>query len=148
MADFSIITPRLVTGAAVRNINDVAELFNNGVRAVIDCCAEMDDALLLSSHPGFTYLWNGVWDDGTLKPVGWFSKSINFALEAMKGSGKVYAHCAAGVNRGPSTAFAIMLACGWTPAEAEAIIRAARPQVGLAYKGDAIAAITALGMLE
>ena len=146
MADFTFITTRLATGAAISSPDDVQQLIAAGVTHVVDCRAEFDDGQLLASS-GLSYLWNGTQDDGVHpKPPDWFGRSLAFALPAICVTGaKVYAHCAAGVNRGPSTAYAIMRALGWAAAPAEAQIRAARPQVGLAYAADADAAIEALG---
>ena len=144
MADFSMITARLATGAAITSPDDVAALAAAGITDVIDCRGEFDDAPLLG--PAFTYLWDGTADDGQHKPPEWFGRGITFALAALsQPHRKVYAHCAAGVNRGPSMAYAIMRALGWPAADAESTIRAARPQVGLAYKNDADAAVVALG---
>jgi hypothetical protein len=45
-------------------------------------------------------------------------------------------NCAAGVNRGPSTCYAILRACfGLSPQQARDMIVAVRPQVGLLYAG-------------
>lgn len=144
MSDFTFVTPRLATGAAISSPGDVADLVAAGVTACIDCRSEFDDAPLLA--PSMAYLWNGTADDGTPKPPAWFAMGLTFALPLLaQPHQKVYAHCAGGINRGPSMAMAIMMALGWTPGGAEAAIRAARPQVGLRYKDDAVAAITALG---
>jgi protein-tyrosine phosphatase len=43
-----------------------------------------------------------------------------------------------GINRGPSLAFAVMLAQGWNPVEALTSIRAARPIAAIAYARDAL----------
>ncbi len=148
MADFTFITSRIATGAAISSADDVAQLVAAGVTHVIDCAAELmaTDGALLSAEPGFVYLPNGVLDDGQSKPPAWFGHSIEFALDALATPGhRVYSHCAAGVNRGPSTAYAILRSLGISAASAEAMIRAVRPQVGLAYKADADAAVTALG---
>jgi protein-tyrosine phosphatase len=145
MADFSFVTERLATGAAITGPADVTALHAAGITHIIDCRAEFSDAPLLATS-GMAYLWNGTEDDGQPKPPAWFAASLVFALPALATAGaKVYAHCAAGVNRGPSTAYAILRAFGLLPAAAEAMIRAARPQVGLAYKADADSAVTALG---
>jgi protein-tyrosine phosphatase len=145
MSDFSVITPRLVTGAAITDPEDVAALITAGVTHVIDCRDDFDDSELLADH-GLLYLWNGTPDDGTTKPPAWFDRSLSFALPAIaQPRTKIYAHCAAGVNRGPSTAYAILRALGWLPTVADALIRSKRPQVGLAYAGDADNAIFALG---
>lgn len=148
MTDFSFVTARLATGAAVSVPDDVAQLAAAGVTHVIDCRDDFSDGALLAAHPEITYLWNGVPDDGNPATHGdaWFGRSLAFALPALaQPHARVYAHCAAGVNRGPSTAFAIMLALGFTAAAAEQVIRAARPQVGLAYKDEAVASATSLG---
>jgi protein-tyrosine phosphatase len=121
-------------------------LTDAGVTHIIDCREDFDDGCLLADHPGVTYLHNGTADDGQPKSAEWFGKSIQFALEALsRPHHKVYAHCAAGVNRGPSTCYAIMLSLGFTPEDAERVIRLARPQVGLAYKSDAEKAVKKLG---
>lgn len=145
--DFTIITPRLATGAAISTLDDVDALFAAGIRAVIDCRAEYDDGNLLLARPGlFTYIWNGTDDDGQTKPPAWFEKSWDFALDQFKKPGIVYCHCAAGINRGPSTAYAIMLACGWYPAAAKIEIESKRPATvaGLRYAADAEAAVKSL----
>jgi protein-tyrosine phosphatase len=148
MAFFDFITHRLATGAAFTNSSDVDLLAQAGITHVIDCAIELEssDGSLLSAHkPGFVYLPNGVDDDGRPKPAGWFARSIDFALTAMSTPGtKIYAHCAAGINRGPSTAYAILLAMGIEPAMAEQMIRGVRPIVGLAYKADAENAVVTL----
>jgi predicted protein tyrosine phosphatase len=144
--DYNFITPRLATGAALTGPDDVQVLIDAGITHVIDCIAGSPDAPLFAAHPEIHLLYNGTEDDGQPKPPSWFGKSIVFALHALAARHhRVYAHCAAGVNRGPSTAYAIMRAAGWSPNDAEALIRAARPQVGLAYKNDADAAVTSLG---
>jgi protein-tyrosine phosphatase len=148
MAFFDFITYRLATGAAFTNSSDVDLLAQAGITHVIDCAIELEysDGGLLSAHkPGFVYLPNGVDDDGKPKPAGWFANSIDFALNALNTRGtKVYAHCKMGINRGPSTAYAILLAMGLQPAMAEQMIRLVRPLVGLAYKADAEKAVLSL----
>jgi dual specificity phosphatase 3 len=144
--DYSKITPRLYCGAAINDRQDVNELIDAGVSHVINCRVEFDDGALLAQRPEITYLHNPTSDDGTVKSPEWFQRSIEFALDAITyPHKKVYVHCAAGVNRGPSTAYAIMLAEGFTPEDAERIIRAARPVVNLAYKKDAEDAVKVLG---
>jgi hypothetical protein len=148
VADFDFVTSRLATGAAITGPADVQALSSAGITHIIDCRDDFDDAPLLANDPAMSYLWNGVPDDGNAATHGdaWFGKSLRFALPALSGPHvKLYCHCAAGRNRGPSTAFAIMLASGFTASDAESIIRAARPIVGLAYKTEAVASVTSLG---
>ncbi len=146
MADFDFSTARVATGAAINSVADVEALVSAGITHVIDCIAGSSDTPLLAGHPSITYLYNGVEDDGQPKPPDWFGRSLAFALPALgMPHNKIYAHCAAGVNRGPSTAYAILRGQGFTSVLAEQVIRATRPQVGLAYKGDADKAIPILG---
>lgn len=145
--DYAWVTDRLATGAAINDPADVQVLASAGVTHIIDCRDSFDDTALLAGS-GMLVLWNGVPDDGNPATHGttWFGKSLAFAMPALaQPHAKVYAHCAAGINRGPSTAFAILLALGFSAPDAEATIRAVRPQVGLQYKAEAIAAIPALG---
>jgi hypothetical protein len=146
MADFDFVTPRLATGAAVSSVADVDQLVAAGITVIIDCRGEFDDASLLATHPDLLYIWDGTPDDGQTKPPEWFEKGLKVALPALaQPLEKVYCHCAAGINRGPSMCAAIMMAWGLSPALTEQLIRQARPQVGLRYLPDAIAAVAALG---
>jgi protein-tyrosine phosphatase len=139
--DFNFVSTRVATGAALLTVDDAGVLEAAGITHVIDCRAEFDDAPYFIQQ-SMQYLWNGVDDDGQPKPGEWFAKSITFALPALALPGtKVYAHCAAGVNRGPSTAYAILRALGYSAVLAEAEIRTARPQVNIAYMRDADSAI-------
>lgn len=147
MADFTFVTDRVATGAAVSSVEDVEELWRAGVSHIIDCRDDFDDLPLLLAHYKHRYCWNGTADDGQHKSATWFSASVSFATRAIRAQhGCVYAHCAAGINRGPSTAYMILRALGIGAAEAENMIRVVRPQVGLAYKADADAAYEALYM--
>lgn len=145
--DYNFITSRVATGAALSSEQDVQTLIDAGITHVVDCRAEYDDASLFKAYPQIMYLWNGVNDDGQPKPPSWFNKSIVFALNGLSlPKTRLYCHCAAGVNRGPSTAYVCLRAAiGLDPATTEAMIRKARPQVGLAYKKDADNAIQILG---
>ena len=148
MADFDFVTSRLATGAASTAAADVQALVAAGITHIIDCRDDFNDRDLLSGDPTLSYRWNGVPDDGDPVTHGaeWFGNSLAFAMPALGSPHhKVYCHCKGGVNRGPSTAFAVMLASGFTPADAEVIVRTARPVVGLAYKAQAIAAVVTLG---
>lgn len=127
------------------NDSDVQALIKAGITHIIDCRAEFDDSPLLVKYPQIGYLWNGVSDDGQHKPVDWFAKSIDFGLKALTNAGaKLYCHCAAGVNRGPSTAYAVLRATGLNSIQAESMIKAGRPIALIIYMKDADAAITAL----
>jgi predicted protein tyrosine phosphatase len=144
--DFDFITPRLATGAAPVDAGFVEALAKAGITHVIDVTDATDDTSLLATHPNILYCFNPTADDGSHKAPEWFAKSLTFALPAFAlPHAKLYAHCSAGINRGPSTAYVTMRALGWTPTDAMALLRAHRPQVKVAYAADADAAIKVLG---
>jgi hypothetical protein len=92
-----------------------------------------------------TVLPSGTDDDGQPKSPSWFRKIVFFALDALRDpKAKVYFHCSAGVNRGPSAAYAVLRALGHTPSEAFALIRDARPKAGILYADSADRAVDAL----
>jgi dual specificity phosphatase 3 len=138
------VTARIATGGALSGPPDVAILKAAGITHVIDCRVEFDDGPLLAQS--FHYLYDPTADDGLTKPPTWFQPGIAFALTALSQPvNRVYAHCAAGVNRGPSMCYAIMRAFGWPGIDAISTIKAGRPQAGIAYSSDADKAIVALG---
>lgn len=153
--DYNFITPRLATGAALSGPADVEVLVAAGISHVIDLTdAEADqgydDVGAFADHPAITVLWNPTADDGTHKGPEWFQESVWFGLSALvEPHRKLYTHCSAGVNRGPSTAFAIMLAMGWSYNDALTTIHTARPvtQNGIIYAADAANGLTTLGYL-
>lgn len=151
------VTPQIAVGGddylGDSELSDRMEA--EGVTHVIDCRAEADQdefwfpkqsvALVKRTKKRFVYLLNGTGDDGKPKSAAYFRPAIEFALDALRDpDAKIYVHCAAGYNRGPSVAFAIMRALGWTDGNAEAAIRKVR-SVGLLYQQDANRAIRALG---
>lgn len=146
VADFQFVTPRLATGAAISSPDDVQQLIAAGITHIIDCRVEFDDGPLLAAS-GAQYLYDPTADDGQHpKPVSWFQPGIAFALAALaQPKTKVYAHCAAGHNRGPSMCLAIMVALGWTELQAKTAIITVRPAATIIYADDALAAVQALG---
>jgi dual specificity phosphatase 3 len=153
MADFNFVTQRLATGAAINDDADARALVNAGITHVVDCRAEFNDATLLLPY-GIEYLYNGTDDDGQPKTAAWFQTSILFVQRALghhwaahdkHHMTRVYVHCAAGLNRGPSTLYAVLRAWGLTATQTTDLIRAARPQATLRYVPDAERALTELG---
>ena len=148
MVDSSQITERLFTGAGISTAQDVDQLVAAGITHIIDARDDFDDeSMVMSSHPFVYYTWNPTPDDGHHpKPSEWFGKAVAVAMSSMVWSRtKVFAHCAAGVNRGPSLAYAILRAMGLSKDEAYNMIKAKRPQAGIAYRDDADAALQQLG---
>ena len=140
----NFVTSRLATGGALGGPADLDALAALGITHVIDCRAEFDDGALLAQR--FHYIYAPTADDGQPKPPSWFQPGIVFAMQALaQANTHVYAHCAMGVNRGPSMCYAIMRALGWPAAVAMSTIKTARPVAQVRYSGDADAAIASLG---
>jgi hypothetical protein len=146
--NYNFITTRLATGSLIQSEQDIQTLIKDGITHIIDCTDTHNDLSYLTKYPQIIYLYNGVADDGKPKPISWFELSLKFALPAIAlPHNKVYAHCDAGINRGPSTIYAIMKAQGYNRFLIEALIKTGRPEtiVGLRYINDADTAIKALG---
>lgn len=119
----------------------LADLLAQNVGMVIDCRQEADDFDVWMDHPEVAYYWLPT-DDS----IGWhipqehFDKAVEAARQAKSEGRKVLAHCHMGVNRGPSTAFAILLDRGMEPEAAFDLIRSKRPRAGISYAEDALVA--------
>ena len=142
--NYSHVTERLLLGSRPRSASDIAELRRDSVTHIIDVCLD-DDQALLSAQAGITgYLWNPTPDDGRPKPPDWFLRSVRYAMPVLAQPGWVfYVHCHDGVNRGPSTLYAIMRAQGLSHLTAKMLICAARQidLFGIRYADDADKAI-------
>lgn len=148
MYDFSQITERVYCGAAINTLNDILDIRQAGITHIADARIEYNDgSLLVEAHwPLDDYLYDPALDDGLPKPVGWFQNVLDFALPALSKPGViVLTHCAAGVNRGPSLAYCIMRAQGWTKDDAYALIKSKRPIANIGYRADADSALIKLG---
>jgi hypothetical protein len=142
--DFEVVaavTPHLILSPGPASLADMDELYLAGVRWIIDCRAEFDDAPLLASHPDVAYMWNPTADDGMAKPPEWFERGYRFAEPYLLAKQSGDPHCAAEVNRGPSMAYYVLRRFWHMDGPtAEKAIRDVRPQVGIRYKADADAA--------
>lgn len=112
----------------------------HGITHIVDAREEWsDEQRVAEREPDITYHWVGTHDDGSGQPDEWFAAGVEAALEAMGDpSAKVMIHCHMGVNRGPSMAFAVLLAMGWSPVDAAAAIREARPIAAILYADSAL----------
>ena len=111
-----------------------------GVTHIIDAREEWSDEQRVAELcPEMHYSWVGTHDDGTGQPDEWFRAGVDAALEALGDPGaRIVIHCHMGVNRGPSMAFAVLLATGWDPVAAAAAIRSARPIAAILYAANAL----------
>lgn len=143
MSDYQWVLPRISVGSILA-AGDMPTLLGDKIGYIVDA-TQHDDSLFDSPYIDTLYL--NIADDGQSKHdvfknvvapwfiARWFQhpeKRWNF-------------HCDAGVNRGPSTCFFCLLLLGLSAVDAEAMIRKVRPQVGLAYKADAIQVAEELG---
>lgn len=114
------------------------DLMQQGVGCVIDCRMEADD-FDTWMQTDVEYHWLPI-DDiaGAHIPAGHFDRAVAIARRAEREGRKVFVHCHMGINRGPSTAFAIMLDRGCDPIKAFDWIRSVRPQAGIAFAEDAL----------
>ena len=143
--DFQFVTTRLACGATIPDPLGAQTLVAAGITHIINCQKEHCDLPFLKGHP-VKYLRCSTADDGNRKGDDWFGPGIKFALEALAvPHTKVYVHCMAGINRGPSMAYAILRAQGIDKRLARNLIVDARPEAELLYRHDADVIIKALG---
>ena len=125
---FNFVTERIAVGGGIASKADVDQIVAAGITHVIDMRAEFDDDTLKDSR--ITILWLPQVDNGEMRPAGHYRKGIQFAFPALsRAKTKIFPHCSAGLNRGPTMCYALLRAFGFPPSEAIARIRAARPDV-------------------
>jgi protein-tyrosine phosphatase len=123
-------------GIALRQLE---ELVDAGVTHIVDVRVEWSDEELVARHaPGVRYLHHGMDDAGQDVPPEWFDAGVDHVLAAIEDGGVVLTHCHMGINRGPSLAFAVLLALGWDAVAALDRIRSVRPVAFMAYAEDAL----------
>lgn len=109
-----------------------------GITDVIDVREERDDSRFIRENSDITPHWLGVDDCGNRRDDSWFENLVQIAREILADPNRrLLVHCHMGVNRGPSAAYAILLAIGWDHLNALRAIRNARPIAGIIYAPDA-----------
>jgi len=145
-ANASKVTDRLWIGGDLSTYDqelagaELAELVEHGLTHILDVREEWsDEEHVAREQPQLSYLWRGIPDLGQEVAGDWFDAVVDFALEAFEDpDAVVLSHCHAGINRGPSAGFAILLALGRDPIEALELIKSERPIVMVAYAEDAL----------
>ena len=148
MANFDRVTKNVCTGGdlpfhlgPIAMLAALKQFRAAGITHIIDNRLECSDEDFVAAHaPEISYLWNGQDDVGQTMPDSWFDDGVEFALQAIADDpdARVLAHCHMGINRGPSMAFAILLALGMDPVAALTAIRSGRPIAAIYYAGDAL----------
>lgn len=146
IANASVVTDRLWIGGDLSTYDEelagreLDELVGRGLTNILDVREEWSDQEQVArAHPELAYCWRGIPDLGQEVLGDWFDDVTGFALEAFAEPGTVVlAHCHAGINRGPSAGFAILIASGRDPIEALELIHRQRPIVMIAYAEDAL----------
>lgn len=109
-----------------------------GITHVFDMRGEADDTDFIQENSDIKSHWFGIDDNGTKRPDSWFNRVTRTAGEILANpDNRILVHCHMGINRGPSSLYAIMLTQGWAPTDALTAIRAARPIAGIIYAADA-----------
>ena len=145
-ANLTWLTDTLATGGDFDYDDAVAaaqlqDLLDQRVGVVIDCRVEADDSAIWAPYPEVEY-YHLPEDDyyGHHISPGHFDRAVQIARLAQANGKKVFAHCHMGVNRGVTTAFAILLDRGMSAEDAFDLVRARRPIAGLYYAEDALRA--------
>jgi hypothetical protein len=143
---FDFVTERIATGGAIRCEEDVAALLAARITHVVTVAVELEDETRELLAGRVVHLINGVPDDGCRKSPGWYERTITFALEALRDTNaRILLHCGAGMNRGPSAAYAVLRALGHHRSDALRMIISARPIAAVSYATDADCAVEELG---
>ena len=145
-AHLHFVTPRLAVGGDLspdpaRSLVQLAEICHLGITHVVDVRSEWSDAgVVARSAPQLRYLHHGMDDAGQAVPAAWFETAVSWVEAAWADDPEavVLTHCHAGINRGPSLGFAVLLALGSDPVDAISRLRAARSTANVWYAADAL----------
>lgn len=142
--DWAWVTDQVATGGMPLSTDEVTNLVRAGITHIVNVSDEWvrHASEVLEPDERIRYLFNPAPDNGAWKPKEWFQRTLDFAVPAVENGDRVYIHCLCGSNRGPSNAYAVLRALGYPAAEAEALIREARPNARLRYLQDAEQAVT------
>ncbi len=120
--------------------NRLSQWVAAGVTHIVDCRVEDSDEEFVALHaPHITYIYAPTDDDGLEREPEWFDGALLDLGNALTDPDSILlVHCAAGINRGPSMAFRLLLEAGWEPVAALNAIREARPVTRVIYAPDAL----------
>lgn len=116
------VTPQLFVGPQFKQ-RGWKRLQGWGITGVVNLRRERDDLSLGVDIPHYLYLPTTDDDAPAIEDL---ARGAAFIDEQIRGGGKVYIHCGAGVGRAPTMAAAYLIATGETPEAAMARIRRVR----------------------
>ena len=138
------ITPTLAVSGDLPNhrgerLAQLQRWQREGLTHVLDVREERDDSVFIREHSTIEPHWLGVDDHWGAITSEWFEAVTAVADRVYESDdeARLLVHCHMGVNRGPSAAFAILLARGWEATSALEAIREARPFAGILYAPEA-----------
>ena len=138
------ITPTLAVSGDLPNhrgerLAQLQRWQREGLTHVLDVREERDDSVFIREHSTIEPHWLGVDDHWGAITSEWFEAVTAVADRVYESDdeARLLVHCHMGVNRGPSAAFAILLARGWKATSALEAIREARPFAGILYAPEA-----------
>lgn len=104
------VHPKILVGGLILNAADAAHLREAfGVRLVLNVCNEDSDV-----EKGFEHLLEvGQPDDGTPRHAWMVRSAVGDARNALEHGWTIYIHCAKGMVRSPSYAYAVLRGLGW-----------------------------------
>lgn len=124
--NLSWITDDLAVGGAFHT-RHVPRLRRLGISAVVDCREEAsDDEEALARH-GISFLRLPTPDARDLSQVH-LDLGVTWASQRLEAGAKVYVHCWHGVGRGPLLGCCILVASGYSAADALGVVKARRWQ--------------------
>jgi hypothetical protein len=118
------ITERIAVGQQPYLPKMVLALVERGITDLI-CCTRTPPIDYLTGT-GIRILHAPQDDDGTRRDPSVVRQGVRFALDALGMGGKLYVHCAAGVNRSPLMCYGIFRAIGFARSEAIQIVSSKR----------------------
>lgn len=135
--DWAWVTDQVATGAMPWSTQAVSTLVRAGVTLVVNCSDDLSNPPAEFDHR-VRYIYAGVPDDGQWKGPDWFEPIHDAVAPALARGERVYIHCLAGSNRGPSAAYAMLRAVDrYSPGAALDLVANARPRASLTYVEDA-----------
>lgn len=146
--DGQLVTRNLVVGAAPDSPALVAQLLAMHVTHILDCRTRRAEPPPAAVCQGVVWHSAPSEDNGASRGTAWYADCLAFAERALAKEGaRLYCHCAAGINRAPAAAYAILRARGWSPTAARVRVLSRRPQAQPRYFEDAETCLRELGVV-